>query len=107
MPSAKAALAEGGQDGILDDKRGHGVGKLRLKPPAHLDADLALAGRHDEQDAVVEALLPDPPRAAKLVAIILDGIALQRLGDEHDKLVGGFSFQRIQLGRDLSRGLGG
>ena len=84
----KSAIANGGQDGILDDKRGHGVGELRLQPAPYLDADLAFAGRHDEQDAVVEALLPDAPGAAKLVAVILNGIALQRLGDEHDKLVG-------------------
>src|SRR3546814_15490921 len=48
-----------------------------------------LTGRHDEQRAVVAALLADAPMAAELVAEVVDRGALQRGQGDHDELVGG------------------
>src|SRR3546814_13768860 len=48
-----------------------------------------LTGRHDEQRAVVAALLADAPMAAELVAEVVDPGALQRGQGDHDELVGG------------------
>ena len=84
----EVAAAELGQDRVLDDELRQGVGHHRLEPAADLDPDLVLVGRDDEQDAVVLALLADAPRAAELVAEVLDRVALQRLERDDDDLIG-------------------
>ena len=53
---------------------------------ADLDPDIMLLGRHDQQQAVVLALLPDAPAAAKRNAPILDGITLQIGQGDEDEL---------------------
>ena len=72
------AVAEARQDGAVDDDVRHGIGEHRLEPAADLDAHFALIGRDDQEDAVVLLLGADAPMAAKLIAEILDGEALQR-----------------------------
>ncbi len=48
-------------------------------------------------DAVIGALLPDPPGAAELIAVVLDGIALQRIGRVNDNLIAGLVLQRLEV----------
>src|SRR5262249_3165311 len=64
---------------------------------ADLDAHLALAWRHDQQHAVVLALLSDSPAAAELDAKILDRGALQRSQGHDHELVGGLGFEVREL----------
>src|SRR6516162_5279103 len=70
--------AKARDDRVLDDELGDGVGEHALETVADLDAHLALAWRHDQQHAVVLALLSDSPAATELDAEILDRGALQR-----------------------------
>ena len=53
--AGEVALAEARQDRILDDDLGQRIGERALEPAADLDADLALIGRDDEEDAIVAA----------------------------------------------------
>ena len=69
-------------------------------PRPDLDAHLALVGRHDEQDAVVLALLADAPFAAEPVAEVLDRVALQRLDRDDGELIGRLLLERGELGLD-------
>src|SRR5262249_59990633 len=64
--------AKARDDRVLDDKLGDGVGERAFEAVADLDAHLALAWRHDQQHAVVLALLSDSPAAAGLDAKILE-----------------------------------
>ncbi len=57
-----------------------------------------LARRNQQHDAVVLALLPDPPGAAKLHAVVLDVVALERLHRRHHELVGGLFLELPELG---------
>src|SRR3546814_16170720 len=72
-----------------DDGMGGGVRQVTLEAVADLDAHRPLTGRHDEQRAVVAALLADAPVAAELVAEVVDRGSLQRGQGDHDALVGG------------------
>src|SRR3954452_872539 len=91
------AGAEPRGDPVLDDEPGNSVGKRALEAIAHLDAHLALVRRHDQQHAVVLALLTDLPAAAKLVAEVLDRRALQRFERHHHELVTGLGFELGEL----------
>jgi hypothetical protein len=73
----KILAAERRQYFRLNDRIRDGVGQRAFEAVAHLDADLALVGRDDEQDAVVLFGLSDSPVAAQLVAEIFDRVALQ------------------------------
>src|SRR5262249_43809080 len=77
-----------------------------LETIADLDAHLALAWRHDQQHAVVLALLSDSPAAAEFDAEILDRGPLQRSQRHHHELVGGLGFEvRELLGERRTRRL--
>ena len=109
-PVGHAALdvagAELGQHLFLQDHAGQGVGEHRLQAVADLDAHLVFAGRHDEQGAVVLALLADAPGAAELIAVVLDRIALQRRqGDDH-QLPAGLGLQVREPGGEVLLDLG-
>ena len=65
-----------------------------------------LVRRHDEQDAVVLALLADAPLAAELIAEVLDRVALQRLQRDDGELVGRLLLERRELGVDRGAVLG-
>ena len=86
----KVARAEVRQDRILDDDLRPRVGEDRFEPAPDLDAHLALVRRDDEKHAIVQLLGADAPMAAELIAVVLDGIALQRRERDDDKLVGAF-----------------
>ena len=74
--------------------------RIAFKPAADLDADFALVGRDDQDDAIVQLLGADAPMAAELIAEILDGVALQRRQrDDHD-LVGALVLERLEVGGD-------
>ena len=65
------------------------VGQHALEPVADLDAQLALVRRDREDHAVVEALLPDPPRFGDVHRILLDRHPLEGRRDVHHDLVAG------------------
>ena len=90
---------------LLDDHAGQGIGEHAFQAITHLDAHLAVVGRHDQQHPIVEFLAADSPVAAQLVAIIGDVIALQIRHGDHHHLVGGVLLGRDQrLGQALTLG---
>ncbi len=91
---------------LLQDQAGKGVGQHWLQAIADLDADLVLGGDDDEQGAVVLALLADAPGAAELVAVVVDGVALQRGQGDHHHLATGPGLQVRQFLGDLLLGAG-
>src|SRR5262249_42984971 len=95
--AGKIVAPERRQHGVLDDQLAHQVGELRLKSPTHLDAHLALIGCHDEDHAIVLALLPDPPEPPYALAKIPDRVALKRAGDIDHQLVCGFFLQCLEF----------
>ncbi len=97
---------EFGQHGGLQDDAGQGVGQLRLQPIADLDAHLVLAGRDDEQDAVVLTLVAYAPGPAELIAVVLDLPPLERRQGDNDELVAVLLLQRLQLGGQIGLNLG-
>ena len=99
------AGAEFRQDRVLDDQPGHRVGEIAFEAVADLDAHVALVRRDDQDDAVVLALLADPPGAAELIAVVGDVVALQRFQRDHDELVGGLRLERGELGIELRCGV--
>src|SRR5262245_8888891 len=84
----KVASSEAGQDRVGDDDLRQRVGERGLKPTSHFDAHFAFVRCDDEEHAVIELLRANAPVAAELIAIILDGIALQRWDRDHHHLVG-------------------
>src|SRR5262245_49248207 len=84
------AFAERGQDYVLDDQPALGIGHDTLQAVADFDADLSLVGRDNQKRAVVLPLLSDAPGAAELIAVVLNGVALERLESGHHDLVAGF-----------------
>ncbi len=82
------------------------VGDERLEPRPVSMRTLRLVGRHDEQDAVVLALLADAPFAAELIAEVLDLVALQRRQRHDHELIGGLFLQRLEVGLDSGAILG-
>src|SRR5689334_17705291 len=77
---------EGRGDVALDDGAAERVGEGALEAVAHLDPDPMLAWRHDQDHAVVRALLPDAPVTEQPIAEILDGKALERFQSHHHDL---------------------
>src|SRR5581483_4410802 len=70
-PARKIAGAKTRQDRVLDDQLRYRVGQRAFEAVADLDPHLSLGRRNDQQCAVVDALLADPPVASKLIAEIL------------------------------------
>src|SRR6185437_11817059 len=69
------ALAEVRGDHVVNDQEGLRVREHAFEAIAYLDAHVSLARVHDEQHAVVLALLADAPVAPQLVAVLLYGVA--------------------------------
>ena len=86
--------AECGEDLLLDDHAGEGVGEHALEAVADLHAHLPLLGRDQQDRAVVLGLLADPPGAAELVAVLLDLVALQVGHGGHHQLAAGLGLER-------------
>src|SRR6476620_9143373 len=93
LPSAKLRQHRG-----ADDDVGNCVGDDRLEPAANLDAHFVFCRRDDEQHAVIQLFGADAPMPAELIAVILDGVALQRMHGDDDDLVGALVFERLELG---------
>jgi hypothetical protein len=79
-------LAEARQDLVLDDQARKRVRHDRLESIADLDPNLAVAFGHEQDHAVVGALLPQSPGASEAVAIFLDRISLQLRHRRHHQL---------------------
>src|SRR5262245_27904082 len=104
--SGKISGAKARQYGILDDEAGDGVGDGSLEPIADLDPHLAFVGRHDEDGAVVEALLANSPIPAEPVAVVGDVIALQGAQRRDNELVAGLGLELLELALDPGAGRG-
>jgi hypothetical protein len=86
-PVRQPPLAEPRSDHVPDDRRGDGVGQGRLQPVAHLEPHLPVVQEDQEDHAVVEPLLADPPRLGETDGEVLEVLAFERPEDRHDDLV--------------------
>src|SRR5258707_5703273 len=68
-----------------------------LEPVTNLDTDLALVRRHDQQHAVVLAILTAQASPPMTYTELLDRSALQRFQRHHNELVRGLGFELIEL----------
>src|SRR5581483_10268303 len=82
---------------VVNDQHALRVRERAFEAVADLDTHPLLTGIDDQQHAVVLALLADAPVTAELVAVILDGIAIERWQRDHHELraVG------LRVGREL------
>jgi hypothetical protein len=85
--TGEVAGSEAGQDRVVDDDLRQRVGEDGLEPTANFDADLALIGCNDKQDAVVLFFGTDAPMAPELITVVLDGIALQGGNGDDNELI--------------------
>ena len=85
-PCADVALPEFGDDLLVDDDVGQRVGQDGFKTVADLDPQLLVGRRDDEDGAGVLALLPDSPRPAELIAVVLDRRIAERGNRRDDDL---------------------
>src|SRR5712671_933558 len=98
----KVASAKPRQDGILDDQARHRIRDGALEPVPDLDPHPSLVGCHQQDRAVVLALLADAPGAAEPVTVVGDVIALQRAQRHDDQLVAGLAFELLELALDAT-----
>jgi hypothetical protein len=105
-PLDVAVLAEAGRDHVPDNLAGHGVGDHRLQPVADLQADLPVPQEDQQDDAVVEAFLPDPPALGEPDRVVLQALAFER-AEQRDRHLG--SGGPLPLGQERlqTRPLGG
>src|SRR5690606_19023230 len=97
--AGKIPLAEGGGNQVVNDQRALRIGQPILQAIADLDADAPFGLGHDQQGAVVLALLADAPLAAQGQAGFLDAASAQiRQGDHHQLVAGGLLMTGQQLG---------
>src|SRR5215813_12384662 len=99
-PTGHIAGAKPGQDGILDDQAGDRIGQGSFEAIADLDAHLTLVRRNDEQRAVVETFLTDPPVPPEPVAVVGDVVTLQRRQCDHHELGAGLALELFELAVD-------
>src|SRR4029077_5278753 len=98
------ATAKPWDDDVVDDPIGGGIGHFAFEAVADLDPQFMIFRCHDQEDAVVLALLADPPTAAERQAPILDGVTAQ-IGQGHDhKLDARGCLEARQLALDLVAG---
>ena len=95
------------QDLSLNNVGGQGVGQDRLQTIAHLDPHLAVIGGDQQDHAVIAGLVANPPCPTQLIAIILNGIALQIGNGGDDHLMAGLGLKVCQLAREVLLRLGG
>ncbi len=94
-----ASLAEARGDDVPENGGGDRVGEPALEPVADLDAHLPVVEEDEEDDAVVEALLADPPRLGQPDRVALEALALERAedGDHHLVAAGGLPGRELLL----------
>ena len=85
------------KDGLADDDARHRVGHEPAGAIAGRDRDLALIGRHEQDDTVVLPLLAQSPGAAEAIAVILDRIALEALDGRHRERAMRLRVERVRL----------
>ena len=85
-PAVEIARLEAGGDLPPDDPAGHQVGQLPLQAAPHLDPDLPLLFGDQEDGAVVQTLLADPPVLGHLDGVLLQVLPLQGRDDEDNDL---------------------
>ena len=87
-PLVKLARLEARRYDLINDATGKEIGQHPFQPPAHLDADLAVALADQEQDPVVLALLADLPGLHRADAEIFQRVAFQGGDGQHRDLGG-------------------
>ena len=92
---------------MSDDSGGFGIGQGSFQPVADFYPDLAFLNGHQEQHAVVGALLPKAPGGGHTVGKFFEWFSCQGSQREHGNLVGGLVFvgnesliERGKMGRE-------
>ncbi len=75
--AVEVAQPEVGDDLVVDDPPGEQVGEAAFEPVADLDAHLALLFRHQQQGAVVLALLSQSPGSGHFQGVVFERLALE------------------------------
>ena len=75
--ACKISRAEAWQDGMVDNEASDSVRQRSFQAVSHFNPYLALGRSDDEHRAIVLALLPNPPMASKLIAVVSDVVASQ------------------------------
>src|SRR6266545_436157 len=84
---ADLALAEARRHRVAEYLARQRVREPGLEAVADLEAHLPVVEEDQEDDAVVEAFLADPPRLRQPNRVVLEAFALERAEDGHDDLV--------------------
>src|SRR5262249_59016976 len=92
--------------GIRDDEGGDACGQASFEAIAALEAPLTLVRPNDEQRAVVETFLTDPPVPPEPVAVVGDVVTLQRRQCDHHELGAGLALELFELAVDARAGGG-
>src|SRR5579883_1998065 len=104
-PGVVAGL-ESRLDLFLDDSLGCCVGKCSLQAIPDLYEHLAVLDEHEKNRAVILRFLPDPPRLGYPHCVIIDGrIRIHLRVNNHQDLIGGFTFELLQAPIQALRGL--
>src|SRR5262249_5530180 len=96
-PVGDLALAEARGDHLSKGLARQRIGELGLEAVADLETHLPVVHEDEEDDAVVEPLLPDAPRLSETDGIVLEILPLQRSEDRDDDLVATLALARSEL----------
>ena len=72
---------------ISDNLRRSGIGQQPFQPIPDFDSNFAFPNRHQQQDAVIRALLTELPGRGHSMREFFDRIAFQRRNDQDSRLV--------------------
>jgi hypothetical protein len=86
-PVGEPAGPEVGRHVLAEDAAGDRVREGGLVAVAHLDPRPPVVHEHDEQDAVVEPLLAEPPGLEEARRVVLEVLAVEGAEDGHRDLV--------------------
>jgi hypothetical protein len=81
-----APFPEGGRDALADDLARDGVRNGSLQAVAHFEPDSPILHEDQDDDPVVEALLPHPPALGQPDGKILEILAIERRKDREGQL---------------------
>ena len=87
-PVGHPALTEARRHLVSEDRAADRVGQGALQAVAHLEAHPPVVQEHQEDHAVVEALLAEPPGLGQPNREVLQALALEGPEDRHHDLVG-------------------
>ena len=94
----QVAGSKRGQDLGLDDRRRQCVRQHRFEPVTDLDPHLSVVGGHDQDNPIIANLVAYAPSTTKLIAVILDWVALQIRDRRYHHLVTRLLLEICQLG---------